>query len=241
MHRIESLKIKDSEERAKELIITKINADEKKAVECLFRLYDIGSQGNIAVHHARKLLKNMGFEAERISLGTDKDRVTLRDLYIIIESELPQPQPSLPCSLYTFDRIVGKEDDADGRLKIRPDEIKAFHASIGRQATGDGTEIGVLLSKMLAVDDCSLVPAVTVETFDREVIAFAKRNQIYKDADFEDPTKEKGKRKAVALGDGRKLKVDDTPPTTASLTDLLAKSVMNNHMTDTLLLPKRME
>jgi hypothetical protein len=36
---------------------------------------------------------------------------------MILESELPQPQPSLPCSLYTFDRIVGKRDESDLRKK----------------------------------------------------------------------------------------------------------------------------
>ena len=161
MHRIDSLKARANEERTKEFVCTKINDTERDCLIAMFTLYDIGSQGHIAVHHARKLLKNMGFEAERISLGTEKDRVTLRDLNMILESELPQPQPSLPCSLYTFDRIVGKRDESDLRMKIRPDEIRGFMASIGRQNMGE-QEISVLLSKMLAVDDVSHIPGTHI-------------------------------------------------------------------------------
>ena len=178
MNRVQALAQKSAEDRLKEPTITKINAEERKCVEAMFKLYDIGHTGSIAVHHARKLLKNMGFEAERIPLGSgESDRVTMRDMLLVLESELPQPQPSLPCSLYTFDRIVAKLDEEDGRMKIRPDEIMKFMQSIGRQPTGD-TEIGILLSKMLAVDDTSAVPAATVEAFDKEVITFAKRNQV---------------------------------------------------------------
>lgn len=127
MNRVQVLALKASEDRLKEPTITKINADEKKCVQAMFKLYDIGHTGSIAVHHARKLLKNMGFEAERIPLGSgESDRVTMRDLLMVLESELPQPNPSLPCSLYTFDRIVGKLDEEDGRMKIRPDEIMKF-------------------------------------------------------------------------------------------------------------------
>ena len=162
MHRIESLKARANEERTKEFVCTKINDTERDCLIAMFTLYDIGSQGHIAVHHARKLLKNMGFESERISLGTEKDRVTLRDLNMILESELPQPQPSLPCSLYTFDRIVGKRDEHDLRMKIRPDEIRGFMASIGRQNMGE-QEISVLLSKMLAVDDVSHIPGTVLD------------------------------------------------------------------------------
>ena len=43
----------------------------------------------------------------------------------------------------------------------------------------------VLLFKMLEHDDCSLIPAVKVDHFDKEVINFAKKNQLYKNVDYE--------------------------------------------------------
>ena len=57
--------------------------------------------------------------------------------------------------------------------------------------------------------------------------------QIYKDADFEDVTKDLNKKKkAVAVGDGRKIKVDETtPPPTAGT---LAGAVVNS-LTDKML------
>jgi hypothetical protein len=42
----------------------------------------------------------------------------------------------------------------------------------------------VLLSKMVDQDDCSSVPSVRVDQFDREVIAFAKKNNLYKTVDY---------------------------------------------------------
>ena len=48
-----------------------------------------------------------------------------------------------------------------------------------------------------------------VENFDKAVITFAKRNHIYKDANFEDPFAEKKQKKAVAVGDGTKIRVTE--------------------------------
>jgi hypothetical protein len=42
----------------------------------------------------------------------------------------------------------------------------------------------VLLSKMIDQDDCSSVPSVKVDQFDREVISFAKKNYLYKTVDY---------------------------------------------------------
>jgi hypothetical protein len=42
----------------------------------------------------------------------------------------------------------------------------------------------VLLSKMVDQDDCSSVPFVRVDQFDREVISFAKKNNLYKTVDY---------------------------------------------------------
>ena len=61
------------------------------------------------------------------------------------------------------------------------------------------------------VDD--VLTAVIVENFDKTVIAFAKRNHIYKDANFEDPFAEKKQKKAVAVGDGTKIRVSDMEET----------------------------
>lgn len=44
----------------------------------------------------------------------------------------------------------------------------------------------VLLSKMLDPDDCSIVPAVTLDYFDRDVISYAKKNHVYKNINYDD-------------------------------------------------------
>ena len=57
------------------------------------------------------------------------------------------------------------------------------------------------------------VNAVVVEYFDKAVIIFAKKNHIYKDANFEDPFAEKKQKKAVAVGDGTKIRVTEMEET----------------------------
>ena len=52
-----------------------------------------------------------------------------------------------------------------------------------------------------------------VENFDKAVITFAKRNHIYKDANFEDPFAERKQKKAVAVGDGTKIRVSEMEDT----------------------------
>ena len=74
--------------------------------------------------------------------------------------------------------------------------------------------------------------AVVVENFDKAVITFAKRNHIYKDANFEDPFAERKQKKAVAVGDGTKIRVSETDDTTnneaqpSSATSNFASAIM---------------
>jgi Ca2+-binding EF-hand superfamily protein len=187
--------------------LSKINAAERDAVMNMFRLYDFHNTGKIAAHHAAKLLRNMGFEERSIPLPSE---VTLDDIFLILELELPPSNPSLQCALFTFDRIVGKVDvnDPDKARRINANELSNFMVSIGRPPVEE-KELNVLLSKMLDADDISVVPAVKFENFDRDIITFAKKNRIYKGADFEEFQEDEKeftspKKKAVSLGDGKK-------------------------------------
>ena len=85
----------------------------------------------------------------------------------------------------------------------------------------------------LSLDDGD-VTAVIVENFDKAVIEFAKRNHIYKDANFEDPFAEKKKKKAVAVGDGTKIRVSEMeetnePTPTANFASAILAGIQVSH------------
>lgn len=79
-----------------------------------------------------QVLLNIGVEPSVIALP---EKINFADLCVFIDGKLPDPDPSLECSLFTFTRMVG-EPDEEGRSDriIRPKAICDFMTSLDRPA-----------------------------------------------------------------------------------------------------------
>ena len=103
----------------------------------MFPLYDYNCQGWIPQNLAKKLVDVLGFESTLISLPAE---VTLQQFLLSVDLIAPAPDPPLPNSLYTFNRLVAKNDPSSKPIpgskqreeekKIRAEDIGMFRALI---------------------------------------------------------------------------------------------------------------
>jgi hypothetical protein len=165
---------------------------EADSICSMFKLYDINSTGRIPNRLAVKLLKTLGFGPTAISL-TAPD-VNVKEFLLFVDYHVPEQQNPLSGPLYTFVNIVGKQPHLSGATAmgtdatgaqapssvITPSDLAHFMESIGRPPILM-ENANLLLSTMLDYDDCSPVPAVKVEYFERDLTIFAKKNNLLKD------------------------------------------------------------
>jgi hypothetical protein len=97
----------------------------------MFPLYDYKCQGWIPQNLAKKLVDVLGFESTLVSLPAE---VTLQQFLLSVDLIAPAPDPPLPNSLYTFNRLVAKTDPSSKPIpgsKQREEEKKIMAKDIG--------------------------------------------------------------------------------------------------------------
>lgn len=156
--------------------VTKISKKEAESIMSMFKFYDYTCTGRIPQRLVLKLLRSLGF-----SKFTDQvvaSEMSLKDLLLFIDIRCPEPEPALPCALYSYLNIVAKELP-DGTQVITQKDMSAFSESIGHdQNSASGTNM--LLTSMLAYNDCSETPAVNAEFFERDIQLLAKSQNLLK-------------------------------------------------------------
>ncbi len=156
---------------------------EARAIESMFRLYDYKATGRIPQHLAHKLFSAMGFD---FSIHMLPQNGTLKELLLFLDMRCPDPEPALHCALHSFIHLVqSKRGDSDPEELLTEEkiitakDINKFMESLGRPPVSV-TECNLLLTSMMEYDDCSLVPAVLPETFNRDFATFAKKSNMLK-------------------------------------------------------------
>eukprot|EP01038_Epipyxis_sp_PR26KG_P010866 gene10866-14584_t len=169
--------------------LIRLNPTESQAIASMFRLYDYKATGRIPPHLAKKLICSLGFEADYISFTTD---VSLADVLYILDKIVPDPsEPILESSLKVFNGLVAvpaeevenensNNHNENKKKVIRPNEISEFMVSLGRPPASLN-EAKLLLNSMLPYDDCSAEAAIATDTFSKELINFAKKNNLIRD------------------------------------------------------------
>lgn len=159
----------------------RITQQEAQCILNIFRLYDYRSTGRIPSYLAVKVCDTIGLH---IGEGNFSNEVSIQELLMLLDRIVPEPEPALLSSLLSFGhlaaekRIVG--DDEREIDVITPQAISQFMETLGRPPASR-TEASLMLNSMLDYDDCSDVPSVATEVFNREVINFAKKTNAFKD------------------------------------------------------------
>jgi hypothetical protein len=175
-----------------------MSAAEANTIANMFRLYDYKSTGRIPDYLAVKLIESLGVSAKHLDLPPD---LNLNEIVSIVDKLLPEQEPMLVAALTTFNALasVKPKDElttpealaeaiASGNFlnqgpsgpTLTPQSISDFMESLGRPPISMA-EATLMLNSMLDYDDCSEVPVIGVETFAKEVTAFAKKSNAFKD------------------------------------------------------------
>lgn len=174
----------------------RLEEQEARAVEAMFRLYDHKSTGRIPAHLAQCLCKQLGID---IALHMLPPNGTLKDLLMVIDQKIPDPAPPLPGSMSSFVNLVGRpreshpESEEGGGNKegkgrgdnpfekvITTANITAFLQSLGRPPIQRG-EGQLLLQMMLDYDDCTVEAVVPVADFAADMTTYARKTNSIKD------------------------------------------------------------
>jgi hypothetical protein len=171
--------------------LQRLSLIEAESICAMFKLYDINSTGRIPKRLAIKLLNTLGFGPIAASLNAPD--MGLKEFLMFLDFHIPEQQNPLSGPMYTFVNTVGKppqysvtdsmsatSQQMSSSNVITPQDLSQFMESIGRPPILM-ENANLLLSTMLDYDDCSVVPAVKVEYFERDVTVFAKKNNLLKD------------------------------------------------------------
>lgn len=155
----------------------RLTTQEAQCILNIFRLYDYKSNGRIPSYLAVKVCDAIGINFHESSFS---DEVTLQELLMLLDRFVPEPEPALLSSLISFGHLASVPvEDSDDRV-ITPQAISHFMETLGRPPASI-TEASLMLNSMLDFDDCSDIPCVNTEVFNRELINFAKKTNAFKD------------------------------------------------------------
>lgn len=162
--------------------LTRLTHAEAQSVQHMFSLYDYKANGRIPLHLAKKLLMLLGFEEGHLEGVVLTAEVTLGELLIALDSIMPEPEPMLNSSLSTFCGLVGKHQKiGDETIRaIVPKDISDHIEALGRPPAAI-REVKLMLESMLEYDDCTNDPVLATELFEKEVLAFQKKNNALKE------------------------------------------------------------
>jgi hypothetical protein len=114
----------------------------------------------------------------KVSLPT---QVTLTDIILLVDNIVPDPDPPLTGALATFDGLASHPDAENPSERVLvPEDISLFMERLGRPPASIG-EATLLMNSMLEYDDCTEVPILKTDLFDRELTNFAKKTNALKD------------------------------------------------------------
>lgn len=159
----------------------RITTQEAQCILNIFRIYDYRSTGRIPSYLAVKVCNTIGLH---ISEGNFSNDVTIQELLMLLDRVAPEPEPALLSSLISFGHLAAERrsigDDEREINVITPQAIADFMETLGRPPASRN-EASLMLNTMLDYDDCSEIPSVPTEVFNREVINFAKKTNAFKD------------------------------------------------------------
>ena len=165
-----------------------------KAIQSMFRYYDLDLTGKITRERAQKILSRIGVES--INVGLLHHIVNLKELLEFIDHHLPDPDPPLQSELISFVRLVAKPIEVSqssvGTDKtknvvmsnmnyIRPKNILDFYESTDQPIPNSEGVVNHLVTSMVDWDDCSDIPSVTPAVFMRDLTKFAKKTNALRD------------------------------------------------------------
>ena len=163
-----------------------------KAIQSMFRYYDLDLNGKITRERAQKILSRIG--VEHINVGLLHHIVNLKELLEFIDHHLPDPDPPLQSELISFVRLVAKPIEISqgiGDKKsavvmsnmnyVRPKNIIDFYESTDQPIPNSEGVVNHLITSMVDWDDCNEVPSVTPAVFMRDLTKFAKKTNALRD------------------------------------------------------------
>ena len=157
--------------------LTKLSQIEAESILSMFNMYDYNCSGRLPKRLVEKLLQTIGFGAFSYEItATD---MSIKELLLFIDLRCPDPEPALECALYTFLNLASRDGGQKGKV-LTPQDLADFEESIGRPACSM-RQADLLLTSMLDYDDCEKIPACPVDYFQRDVVKFAKKNNLMKD------------------------------------------------------------
>ena len=160
--------------------LTRLSNQESEAIASMYRMFDYAHRGRIAPHLARNLISNLGYNTSFITFGRD---VTLNEILILLDKVTPETETVLEGNLITFNGLVAEDRKEEGRARERvlhPQSISNFMESLGRPPASIN-ECTLLLNSMLDYDDCSEHPVLKADYFNREIMLFAKKNNLVRE------------------------------------------------------------
>ena len=168
--------------------LLRISHIEAESIYSMFKLYDIHSTGRIPQRLAIKLLGALGFSPIAAKLNVPD--MNIKEFLLFLDFHIPDSTNPLSAPMYTFVNLVSHPPQSGfgssatpGEIipnVITPKDIADFMESIGRPPVLL-ENANLLLSSMLEYDDCSSVPAVRSDYFERDVTIFAKKNNLLKE------------------------------------------------------------
>jgi hypothetical protein len=156
--------------------LLRLTPQEAHSVVNIFRVYDYKSTGKIPNYLASKVMKALGFDVNPSSFNSE---VSIQEVLLYLDQLIPEPEPALLSSLMSFKQLASIPDEELGSV-ITPQAISDFMESIGRPPASL-SEASLMLNGMLDYDDCSEIPTVSTEVFNRELINYAKKYNAFKD------------------------------------------------------------
>jgi hypothetical protein len=114
----------------------------------------------------------------------------LNEVLYFLDEISPNNETNLHSSLQIFNGLVAETQETfqsseeekinSKECILKPQNISKFIESLGRPPASL-SEATLMLTSMLDYDDCSDIPTVKIESFNKEIITFAKKNNLLKD------------------------------------------------------------
>lgn len=158
--------------------LTKISQLEAEAILNMFNMYDYTCTGRIPKRLVLKLLSSLGFNGFAHEITAPE--MTLTEILLFLDLRHPDPEPPMDCAMWTFLNLTSNESFTEKGRVITPTDLSNFMVSLGRPPCST-RKATLLLSSMLEYDDCAKLPAAPVEAFEKDVVKFAKKNNLMRD------------------------------------------------------------
>lgn len=178
-----------------------LNSIQVKAIQSMFRFYDLDLTGKITKERAQKILQRIGIDSTAPTMHTV---VNLKELLEYIDHHLPEPDPPLQSELTSFIKLVAKHDDTvDKKIEnesgssfgqteapvvnnpystvIKPQNIIDFFESTDQPIPNSVGVVHHLMTSMQDWDDCRETPAIPPAIFSRDLTKFAKKTNALRD------------------------------------------------------------